>query len=337
MMTKRFLLMSMVSILVAGCHNSAQPDVSGIKVELTTKRFENDFFKLDTNKLLPGLAELGNKYPAFTSQFLNTILNVDPRWSKDTLTSYINKFIAAYRVVYDTASIVFPDFASFEKELKKAFQYVKYYFPKYPVPHTIITYIGPLDGLGDGLAEDEYYVGLHVHLGQNFSLYRSDNVSETYPAYISRRFTPEYISINCMQNVIDDMYPEKVEDKSLVIQMVEKGKRLFLMSKFLPKNEECQLIGYTKIQLKDCYENEKTIWDLFIQNNLLQSNDNDVVSHYIGESPSTKELGTSAPGNIGAFTGWQIVKKYMNENSKPLKELMEEDPEIIFQKAKYKP
>ena len=32
--------------------------------------------------------------------------------------------------------------------------------------------------------------------------------------------------------VKNDLYPEKINDKSLVIQMIEKGKRLYLLSKF---------------------------------------------------------------------------------------------------------
>ena len=172
-----------------------------------------------------------------------------------------------------------------------------------------------------------------MFLGKDYPAYDPTQ----YFDYLRRRFEPEFIVPNSLREITRQIYPDTSQTLSLVEQMVEKGKRLFLMSKFLPQKEEYQLIGYTKMQLKDCYENEKTIWDLFIQNNLLQNNDNEIVSHYIGESPATKELGTTAPGNIGAFTGWQIVKKYMNENSKTLKELMEADPEIIFEKAKYKP
>ena len=336
-MIKRFTLNLLIILLVAGCTNTGQPDVSGIKVELTTRRFDKDFFSLDTTKLVAGLNDLRNKYPSFTDLFLNRVLNVDPRWSGDSLTFYVKGFINAYKPVYDSASKVFSDFSLYERELEKAIRYVKFYFPAYSVPHNIITYIGPMDGLGDIISDDAFAVGLQVHLGQNFSLYKSTYVSETYPSYISKRFTPAYISINAMQNVIDDMFPEKLEDKSLVIQMVEKGKRLYLISKFLPGKAEYQLIGYTKSQLEESYKNETMIWDLFIKNDLLQSIDNDIVSHYIGDSPFTGELGERSPGNIGSFTGWQIVKKYMTNSKISLKELMTTDPEALFEKAKYKP
>lgn len=335
----RLIISLLLLISIISCNNNNKaPDVSAIKVDLTTKRFERDLFALDTNMIAARLDQLISKYPSFGENFLTTILNTDPRWSPDSSADYIKGFIGAYRKVYDSSQGVFADFSSYEKQLEKAVQYLKYYFPEYKAPQKIITYIGPLDGFGDILAEDAFIVGLHHHLGKNFSLYKSMYVNETYPEYISSRFEPAYIQVNCMKNVVNDMYPEKLEDKSLVIQMVEKGKRLYMISKLLPSVEEYKLIGYTEKQLKESYAREKIIWDLFVQNNFLQTTDNNVIKNYIGEGPKTMELGEASPGNIGSFAGWQIVKKYMEKNPGiTLPRLMSMDAEVIFQQAKYKP
>jgi hypothetical protein len=141
-----------------------------------------------------------------------------------------------------------------------------------------------------------------------------------------------------MKNVVDEMMPESNDDKPLVQQMVQRGKRLYILSKLLPKTEEYQLIGYTATQLKDSYGHEAVIWDLFIQNNYLQVSDKNIIKNYIGESPKTQELGEASPGDIGSFAGWQIVKKYMAKNPKTtLQQLITMDPNTIFQEAKYKP
>ena len=134
------------------------------------------------------------------------------------------------------------------------------------------------------------------------------------------------------------MFPETADDNPLIQQMVEKGKRLYVLSKLLPTTEEYMLMGYTANQLKDTYANERRVWDLFIQNNLLQVIDNNIIKNYIGEGPKTQELGEGAPGNIGSFVGWQIVKKYMQKNPGiSLPDLMKMNPETIVQEAKYKP
>ena len=120
--------------------------------------------------------------------------------------------------------------------------------------------------------------------------------------------------------------------------MVEKGKRLYVLSKLLPHTDEYKLIGYTKEQLIAVYEHEPAVWNLFVQNNFLQTIDNNIIKNYIGESPKTQELGEASPGNIGSFAGWQIAKKFMLKNPEySLLQLMNTDSEKIYQEAKYKP
>ena len=330
--------------IVAACLlfscNSAEkaPDVSAIKVDLTTQRFEKELFVLDTANFTPALDALQAKYPSFGENFLTTILNCDPKWSADTTAFYVRGFINAYKLVYDTAQIVFKDFSVYEKDIRQGLQFLQHYFPNYKAPHKIITYIGPLDGYGDILTDDAIIVGLQHHLGKNYSLYHSAIVQETYPDYISNRFEPDYIGVNCMKNIVLDMFPENMEEKPLVQQMVEKGKRLYILSKLLPTTDEYKLIGYSKVQMADVYSHESSVWNLFVQNNLLQTIDNNIIKNYINEGPKTPELGEASPGNIGSFAGWQIVKKYMGKNPKvTLAQLMGTSAETIFTEAKYKP
>ena len=333
----RYLLFITVAFLLS-CSNNDAPDVSGIKADLAVKRFEQSLFRADTNSILQVMPAMEKEYPGFARNFFSEILNMDPGWSAEEAALYLNGFISAYRSVHDSAINVFKDFTPYEKDIEEAVKYVKHYFPDYKTPQKIITYVGPLDGYGDILDRDAFIIGLHHHLGENFSLYKTDMVAAVYPEYITRRFEPGYIVVNCMKNVVNDMYPDNNSDKSLVIQMVESGKRLFLLQKFLPRVKEHMLIGYTEKQLKESYAHEAVIWDLFARNNYLQSTDINLVKNYIGESPRTLELGESSPGNIGSFAGWQIVKKYMNNNKEmSLADLMIKDPSEIFAAAKYKP
>ena len=325
--------------LFFSCNTSNhKPDVSNIKIDLTCKRFERDLFLIDTNKMEKGLEGLYALYPSFTENYFTTILNVDPRWGKDTTFSYIKGFLTAYRKVYDTSQKIFSDFTNYENEIKRSLQFLKYYFPKYRAPSTIITYIGPLDGYGDIISEDAFIIGLHHHLGASASFYNDSWLLQTYPSYLTARFEPSYVVVNCMKNVLSDIYPDTKQDATLSSQMIEQGKRLYLLEKLLPDVDSYKLIGYTAKQMKDCFAHEPEIWNLFIQNNLLQTIDKNLIKNYIGESPKTQELGEDAPGNIGAFAGWQIVKKYMSKNQEiSLERLMSTDNELIMEKAKYKP
>jgi hypothetical protein len=321
------------------CNNSDKiPDVSNIKITLTTQRFERELFALDSVGFAANLDKLIAKYPSFGENYIYRIMGADPKWSGDTVATYIHNFTNAYRSIFDSCQVVFKDFTPYENDIKKAFQFLQYYFPNAVPPKTIITYIGPMDGIGIASGENIICIGLHLHLGKNFSLYKSGMVQETYPEYVSSRFDPGYIPVDCIKLTLQEMFPENTEDKPLVQQMVEKGKRLYVLEKILPYTDGFKLIGYTQQQLKDAYANERMIWNLFIQNNLLQTIDNNITKNYIDEGPKTQELGEGSPGNIGSFTGWQIVKKYMEHFPKTtLPELMSANAEHIFQEAKYKP
>ena len=335
----RLLISLALATVFFSCNTGkGTPDVSNIEIKLNTKRFDKELFAIDSNQMVLQLDPLIAKYPSFGENFLISILGADPKWNTDTTANYVKEFIAAYRPIYDTAEKIFSDFSPYEKEIKKGIKFLKYYFPIYKTPEKIITYIGPLDGYGDILSEDAFIIGLQHHLGKSASYYQSSRLQETYPSYITNRFEPDYISINCMKNIILDMYPEKKDESTLAVKMIENGKRLYCLQKLLPEKESYQLIGYTETQLKDCYTHEANIWNLFIQNDLLQIIDNNTIKNYIGDSPKTQELGEASPGNIGSFTGWQIVKKYMDNNPKvSLISLMGTSAEIILEKAKYKP
>ena len=338
---KYFLLILAVVVLFSCNSGDKIPDVSNIKIDLNTQRFEQAVFALDSTNFAPLIDKLQAKYPNFTNTFVFDILRADPKWPNDTIASYVWKFAndTLYKSVYDSSQLLFQDFSPYEKEIRNAFQFCKYYFPAYKTPQNILTFIGPLDGTSIAITDEAIVIGLQHYLGKDYSLYKTSLVQDTYPQYITNNFEAPYIAVNVMKQIILDMYPEKLDERSLVQQMVEKGKRLYLLKKLLPYKEENKLIGYTAAQLKDCYEQERVIWDMFVQqNNLLQSVDDNVIKNYIGESPKTQELGDASPGNIGSFAGWQIVKKYMKKFPETsLLKLMAMDDDTIFQEAKYKP
>lgn len=337
-MKKIFAIIAIISLLFSCNNNNKIPDVSAIKINLGTERFERNLFDTSAVSLPMYIRHLQTDNPAFTNTFLTKILNVDPLWPADTAATYVNGFIKAYRILYNDIEKKFADFSTYENEIKFALQLVKYYFPDYKTPEKIVTYIGPPDGFGDILAPEGILVGLHHHLGKDYALYKTEMVQQFYPEYISRQFEPDFITINAIKNIAADIYPEKDDDQPLVNQMIEKGKRLFLLQKLLPKTAAYKLIGYTEDQFKDCNAHEAVIWDMFIKNNLLQSIDKNMMRNYVDEGPTTQELGAGSPGNIGSFAGWQIVNKYMQKNTAiTLQQLINIDAETIFREAKYKP
>lgn len=336
---KRTGLVLLIITALFSCKNKNVPDVSGIKINLTVQRFEQDFFAIDTNHIMASLNQLGAKYPLFLGDFIYNIMEL-PGISDTSLQeqALLKKFIADYHSVKDSADQVFRHFGDVERDVKKGLQFVKYYFPAYKTPSQLITYIGPMEGYSDVITRDALAVGLQLHMGSNYSLYRSNMGQEVFPTYISRRFTPDYIVVNCMKNIINDIVPEKTGSIPLVEQMVEKGKRLYVLDKLLPFIEDTLKTGYTAAQLKGCVENERKIWDYFLIHNLLFDIEPANTKSFMEEAPNTPEISDQAPGAIGIFVGWQIVKKYMGKHSElSMNELLNTDSKKIFEESKYRP
>ncbi len=319
------------------------PNVSAIDVKIQLDRFDRDFFAIDSNNILPSLNALNNKYPVLTSIFLENILGLD---SASTLPG-VKQFISLSGGLYDTVNDVFKNTTNLEKDLKQAFQYVKYYFPEYKVP-TIATIAGPVDAMAQSetgptpnfLAPGVLGISLQFYLGRNFSVYSDPFFIENVaPGYRSRRFSKEYIIGDAMQLVVADIFPDKSRGKPLVEQMIERGKQWYLLDKFLPTTADSIKIGYTQQQLDWCNENEGLIWSYIVKNEDLYSLSPAVIQAYIGESPFTQGFSQElSPGNLGPWIGWQIIKKYAGKNSslKP-GEIMNTDAKKILDEAKYKP
>lgn len=332
------------TLLLSACKSKkGVPDVSGVAVDIQLKRFDRDFFALDSNDLRNGLNRLHQQYPVLTNLFLQNILGLD---SVSTLPG-VRHFLRLSGNLYDTVNQVFRSTGDLEKEFKKAFQFVKHYFPQYQVP-AIVTVAGPVDALAqsetgptpDFLGPDFLGISLQFYLGKDFSVYKDpffiDNVA---PAYRSRRFSREYMISDAMQLVISDLFPDKSGAKPLIEQMIEKGKRWYLLDKILPYTPDSVKTGYTQQQLNWCKENEGLIWTYIVKNEDLNSISPAVIQTYIGESPFTQGFSQEySPGNLGQWIGWQIVQKYVSKNPglSPA-EIMQTDPKKMLEEAKYKP
>ncbi len=342
---KKWIVISGLIFFLFSCKNDKKeiPDISGIKAEVSFKRFDKDIAKLDSNNVAAGLNELYQQNPQLTTIFLENILGLD---SASTLSG-VKRFLNLSRNLFDTINIVFKDTKELEKHFQEAFRYVKYYYPQYQVP-AVYTVAGPMDALAQsdyGLTPNFLRPGLmgislQFYLGKDFSVYQDPFfIQNVAPLYRSRRFSKEYIIADAMQLVVNDLFPDQSSGKPLIEQMVEKGKQWYLLDKFLPATPDSVKTGYTQLQLDWCAKNEGMIWTYIYKNEDLQSLNPAVLQTYIGEAPFTQGMPQDySPGNIGQWIGWQIVKKFAEKNRslKP-EEIMKTPATKIIEEAKYKP
>jgi hypothetical protein len=141
-----------------------------------------------------------------------------------------------------------------------------------------------------------------------------------------------------MTAVVEDINPFQVGGKPLIDQMIMKGKQWWLLDKFLPDTPDSLKTGYTGRQVAWCEGNEGVIWNFFLQGNDLYTTEPMFVKNFIGEAPGTEGMPAQAPGNIGQWVGWQIVKAYAANHPEMTPDaIMKADPRTILKESKYKP
>ncbi|MBK8140396.1 MAG: hypothetical protein IPK57_04840 [Chitinophagaceae bacterium] len=336
---KKISLLLLIAVSLFGCKSKKDiPDVSGIDVNIPIERFDISFFSIDTNDISNSLKKVQEKHPDFYTDFMQNILGVSGADTSQSTLLVTKEFLRGYLPIYDSLQPQYQKTDWLQKELKKAFQFVKYYYPQYKTGKAIL-FLGPFDAPGVATTNAGIAIGLQQYAGQNFSVYQSPMGQELFPSYISRRFAPEFITANCMKAVVEELFPDQSGGKPLIEQMIEKGKLWYLLDKFLPSTPDSIKTGYSGRQLNWCIENEGLIWSYLVKNEDLNSLSPAVIQAYIGEAPFTQGFSQElSPGNIGQWIGWQIIKKYVSKNPemKP-EEIMRTEAKKILDEAKYKP
>ncbi|WP_143304534.1 gliding motility lipoprotein GldB [Chitinophaga vietnamensis] len=335
----RFACCLLALLAIAACKSGPKaPDVSHIAVNVSADRFDSALFTIDTNNIQPGLQRLHEAYPMFLPVYITDIMNLG-KYSDSSreIQQQLHLFLTTpdFRHLEDAVTRKFGHLESLKQELAQSFRYTKYYIPSFKPPK-VITFISGVANYGAVTLDTILGIGLDMYMGADFPPYA---LIPDYPAYMIRRFSPEYITTNCMQVIQQQLYPASREGGNLLSQMVEAGKQQYFLDKVLPETPDTIKLGYTKEQLKWCYDNEQMIWQFFIQNNLLYNSDWQELSHFMGDGPATQGMPEGSPGKIGNFVGWQIVKKYMELHpATSVQQLMEtKDVMAIFNGAKYRP
>ncbi len=321
----------------SSCH-SHKPDISNIKVELKTQRFEKDLFSPDTMSHGVALNDLIRKYGDFFFFYFNDY-NRQWRMRNDAGSKWMDSVMAyvsdpTLRALYDSVEKKFSDFSSIQNQLSTSLRYYKFYFPDAAIPDIITLINGPGHGAFT-YGDSTLCIALDDYMGVNFSYYKFENV----PQYLMHRFNSEYLIPNCMQVIITQQFPFDPTGKKLLDAMIYNGKIMYLKSRVMPDAADSLITGFEEKDLKWCSENEKEIWKFFISKNLLYSQDPLEYLKYVNDGPTTSGMPAAAPGNIGSWIGWRIVSAYMKQHPEILlNQLMqEEDAQKILSDSKYKP
>lgn len=337
--SRSYLLTLLCLMALAACKPGKKaPDVSHIPVTVNIARFDKALFGIDTLQTAEGLKKLYAAYPAFLPAWLEHIMNFGRYNDSSAPVAAQTRALLGnrdFRQLQDSVQAHFHDLRWLENELAQAFRYTKYYFPAFRPPR-VVTFTSAVSNYGAITADSILGIGLDMYMGSGFPVY---GMLPDLPDYLVRRFSPEYITANCLQVLQQQLYPMPGPGSRLIEQFVAAGKQQYFLEQVLPETPDTIRLGYTKDQLDWCLDNERMIWQYFIQNELLYKADWQEAMHFIGDGPSTQGMPPGAPGRIGYFVGWRIMQKYMDGHPEvTLQQLMEiKDLVQVFNGSKYRP
>ena len=332
----RFWLLPACCLLMASCgENRLKVDVSDIPVEpVKIGRFDRGFFALNADNIATALPKLRGQFPGFADLYVKNILC--PRGISDSsCVPEIIRFVTDkdMRAAFEDCQQTFPDLAKAEEQLGDVFRHYRYYYPNAPLPQVV----GMMSGFNYAIAaaDSAFSIGLEMYLGPKARYYEMIQ----FPTYKRVNMRKEYMVSDLVQFWMSKAFPEKGKSGTLLNEMVYKGKLLYLADALMPLEADTIKIGFTKAQLDWCAANEGNMWGFLIKNKLLYSNDITTVTKFTGEAPFTTGFVKESPGRTGVWIGWQIVRRYMENNPKVTFDgLMKEmDAQKILANSKYKP
>ncbi|WP_188814734.1 gliding motility lipoprotein GldB [Hymenobacter cavernae] len=328
----RLLLITLLSsgLLLAGCKRSdtceLNPEVAKVAAPVQIERLEGPFFRIrneaDAKQFL-------QQHPLFARQYLQQRQYPSQEILANTLVRLATN--SGLQKLGREAETEFKDTNKLQGQLKQLFQHVRYYFPSFRVP--------PVQTFVSGLSQDLFVNDSLMVIGIDYFVGPKASYRPNVPAYILRRYTPEHLLPTIALAVSSKYNQHQLTNQTMLSEMVQFGKSLYFAEKVLPCTPDSTIIGFTAKELASVEFNEGKVWAHFIEKNLLYNTSPFTIQKYVGERPDVPEIDKTAPGRIGAWVGWQIVRKYMAEHPNvTLAQLMaDKNAQHILTESRYRP
>lgn len=327
--TRLVLIISVFSLLLA-CTDEKKKEVPPVKnpVDVKFVRLEKQLFDLkgkeETRSFL-------TQTPAFSRLYLGDQDSI----IDDQVTDFVYEFYSnpALKEFYKYTDSSFSDSEALKGGFVDFFSRVKENFPEFqpPAVYTVVT--GFRFDKDIAISDSAIVISIDYFLGSK-APYRPNHYE-----YFLKRYDKPYM-LPMVGLALSTKYNRTNEsDKTMLASMIYYGKAHYFLEKTMPALEDSLNIMYSAKELQNAEDNLPIIWAHFVDRKLLYETSHRALENYVGESPATNEISKEAPGRIGRWLGWLIVREYMAKHPElTLKQLMEQtDAQKIFKESGFRP
>jgi hypothetical protein len=328
------LLLSAI-VGLSGCNSDPlDVDVSNVEIELTFKRLDQDLFALNPAAGETNTEALYEEYGDFLVDYCDGVLRIGHPES-ESFNFAVAQFITdeSMKALHQDVQFEYEDIGPLQTKFTKAFTFFKYHFPDSTIPEIVFN----ISALNYAIiaTPTTLGVGLDMFLGADYPVYPMVGL----PKYVYQNMKPEQVLPQSMKGWLQSSYETGATRNTLLDYMVFEGKILYVLDAVLRDEPDSVKIGFSPDAMQWCQNYEPRVWAHIVDQELLYSTEYMSINKWINQAPFVAGIPKDSPGRLGQWVGWQIVRKYMQENPETtLLQLMEnQNSQDILSRSKYKP
>lgn len=293
---KSYLLLISAMLLSACSHNDNR--YSNVKIERFDITATDSVQSQSLSQLAPALDALKILYAD------STLTN------EEILDRYKNS--RATKVFSPDVRSVLNNLDSQEAILGTAFQNMSEFFPDITLPTHVYGYVTPYMQ-SVVLIDSIMFIGLNHYLGESYQGY------EGFEHYKRKLKKPNRIALDATEALLYSNCPYQDSEKSVALnRILYEGAMINALSALLPSISVSEILGYSDLEWEWAEKHEGDIWKSLAEKGMLYSHDPIIVTKIIAPAPNSAVVLPEAPGRIGRYIGYKIVKSYI-EKHKDLK------------------
>lgn len=320
------------------CNQNRLKDVDVSSVQITPVkilRLDQDIFSTKPDSFKTAAKQMQIKYGGFYNTFIFNVINHGEE--HDSVYKALKFFVQDkdMKDVFNESQKIFTDqeINNIEGQLTDGFKHLKYHLPQTTLPKQYVSFISGFN-CNVSTMDSTLGISLDAYLGAQNKFYQMLQL----PKYKVRFMNSNYVVSDAVRGWLIHCYDKNEQLNNLLNHMIFYGKLYYALDAALPDVEDSIKIQYSNTQMLYCKTFKKNLWAYFTEKNRLYNTDLKELAPFVSDGPFTSEISKDCPPRIAAYVGWQVVRSYMNKNTKvTVEELMNTDAQIILSKSKYKP
>ena len=230
------------------------------------------------------------------------------------------------------------DLTKLNNDLANLFAHINHYFPEFKAPD-VFLYSSALQGIMEPIFyrsdTNMLFIDVTGFMGENNENYKG------LEQYFQTSMNPQNIVPRVSEIFAENLVKPDSDSQKFINELIYNGKIMTLQDAFLSGFPDYLKMNYSQKQYEWSVANEANIWNYFVENDLVFSDDVQLIDRFIKPGPFSKfytEIDNESSSQVGIFTGWQISRKFFNEKpDTKLQNFLKMNAQEIFNESNYKP